>query len=214
MSAEPTISLQSVAKMTPTAFNQQGKKISYLLYADEYYFANWTDWVNDSSNSPNFNQKQNASKYENYVWKMECELVQVNNACGFLHPKHGAYWILANKEGEIAAVADVSTAVSNTVTMTKAQYDIWNGQYKAATVDVKEVIRPKLDGNCSVKSADGKTTTTVACANVVSNTSIADPYFQFFYCGGSRDFKFTCYKYQQIVSENGSPRFDTKTSGA
>ena len=29
----------------------------------------------------------------------------------------------------------------------------------------------------------------------VQNTSTADPYFQFFYCGGSRDHTYTCYKY-------------------
>ena len=120
MSAEPTISLSSVATMTATGFNGDSNTVKYLLYADDYYFANWTDWVNDTSNSPSYNQKQNASKFQNYVWKMYCKLQQANNACGFLHIKHGAYWILANTAGEIAAVSDVSTAVSNTVAMTKA----------------------------------------------------------------------------------------------
>ena len=32
--------------------------------------------------------------------------------------------------------------------------------------------------------------------SLLSNTSVNDPFFQFFYCGGSRDFIYTCYKYQ------------------
>ena len=31
--------------------------------------------------------------------------------------------------------------------------------------------------------------------SLLTNTSVNDPFFQFFYCGGSRDFIYTCYKY-------------------
>ena len=89
--------------MTATLFVTEDAIISYTLYADTFYFENWTDWVNDSLNSPNNNQLQNAANYENYVWKMYCELGAVGNACGFLHKTHGAYWIISNADGEIEA---------------------------------------------------------------------------------------------------------------
>ena len=49
-------------------------------------------------------------------------------------------------------------------------------------------------------------------ATWLSNTSINDPYFQFFYCGGSKDHTYTCYKYQRISSKDGEPRFDTDST--
>jgi len=148
--SEPTISLQTTATMTATGFTDDDQVISYLLYADDYYFENWTDWVNDSANSPNNNQLQNAANYSNYVWKMYCELEAVNNACGFYQQNQGAYWIVSNTDGEIAAVSDTSTATSNTVAMTKDEYSDW-------------------EGNLADFSSDN--------SSIISNTSIADPYF-------------------------------------
>ena len=47
----------------------------------------------------------------------------------------------------------------------------------------------------------------------VLNTSEADPFFNFFSCGGSRDFKYTCYKYMPAVTASGVLRFDPETTG-
>ena len=41
----------------------------------------------------------------------------------------------------------------------------------------------------------------------ISNNSENDTFFQFFYCGGSRDFLYTCYKYQPATGSDGNPRF-------
>ena len=69
-------------------------------------------------------------------------------------------------DGSIAATSAVSTVVSNTYKMKK------------------EVITAWLT-----------TPVTLSSTNAIPNTSVADPYFQFFYCGGSRDHTYTCYKY-------------------
>ena len=47
----------------------------------------------------------------------------------------------------------------------------------------------------------------------VENTSEADPYFNFFYCGGSRDHTFTCYKFMPATGADGLARFDTDSTG-
>ena len=46
----------------------------------------------------------------------------------------------------------------------------------------------------------------------VQNTSEADPFFNFFYCGGSRDHKYTCYKYMPAVGTDGDARFEAGAS--
>ena len=47
----------------------------------------------------------------------------------------------------------------------------------------------------------------------VTNTSENDPFFNFFYCGGSRDHEYTCYKYMPVTSADGNPRFDKDSTG-
>ena len=47
----------------------------------------------------------------------------------------------------------------------------------------------------------------------MENTSEADPYFNFFYCGGSRDHTFTCYKFMPTTGADGVARFDTDSTG-
>ena len=53
---EPNIVLANSAAMTDTGLNgtigDANFKMEYLLYADDSAFDNWTDWVNDSVNSP------------------------------------------------------------------------------------------------------------------------------------------------------------------
>jgi 1,2-phenylacetyl-CoA epoxidase PaaB subunit len=94
--------------------------------------------------------------------------------------------------GTIAAAAnDALTVVSNTYTMTKAQYSAW-----------------------SVTSDNMATTAAANKATALANTSVNDPYFQFFYCGGSQDHIYTCYKFQPTSGTDGKPRFDTDSSGA
>lgn len=83
------------------------------------------------------------------------------------------------------------TLESNTYTQTKAQYTAWS-----AETALKEL-------------SDSLTTE----ATAVLNTSEADPFFNFFSCGGSRDFKYTCYKYMPAVTASGVLRFDPDTTG-
>ena len=93
--------------------------------------------------------------------------------------------------GEIvSAASDAKTVVSNTYSMTAAQYTAW-----ALTTDTLPVA-----------AAANKMTH-------LTNTSINDPYFQFFYCGGSRDHIYNCYKLQPSSSTDGNPRFDKDSSG-
>ena len=69
--------------------------------------------------------------------------------------------------GEIVATSSIASTTSNT--------------YKLKATDITAWL-----------------TTPVALSGTafgIPNTSIADPYFQFFYCGGSRDHTYTCYKY-------------------
>ena len=121
---EPNIAL--VNSNTMTAFPAQGAvTMSYLLYADDSVFANWTDWVNDSASSPNAQQSTNASTYSNYVMKLKCVLAAVDNACGFVHSTYGAIFIASNTNGEIAATNPTTTVESNTYTFTNTKYNAW-----------------------------------------------------------------------------------------
>ena len=47
----PAITLVSNTAMVNTGHTET-IQFDYLLYSDDYYFENWTDWVNDSVNSP------------------------------------------------------------------------------------------------------------------------------------------------------------------
>ena len=186
MSSAPNIQLVNSDTMRVLS-DTTNAQIKYLLFSDDYYFDNWTDWVNDANNSPSYNMQQNAANYHNYVLKLYCELQQQDNACGLESKDKGAYMISStNAAGEIPAVSDTSTAESNTYSMTAAQTTTYVGA--ASNLDAAE-------------------------ATFRSNTSINDPFFQFFYCGGSRDHNYTCYKYQRVTSVDGEPRFDTSSSG-
>ena len=116
---EPIITLANSSTMTEINFNAD-IKMHYYLYADEYAFDNWTDWVNDSVNSPTQKNLDNASTFSNYVLKWKCELNKENQACGFKDENNGAIFINSNTAGEIAAVEDTRDVVSNTFVMTKA----------------------------------------------------------------------------------------------
>ena len=119
--------------------------------------------------------------------KFYCQLAKQNNACGIQHPSHGAIMIASDAaDGAIAANADTTQVTSNTYVMKKTEIEAW------------------LTNSLNLSST----------SYAVPNTSIADPFFQFFYCGGSRDHNYTCYKYQPRSSTDGNPRFDPGTSGA
>ena len=177
-----------------TAVANTDDKMSYLLYADNVEFETWTDWVNDPAQSPTANDLSNASNYSNYVLKISCNLFNtdssssMNNACGFRHSEHGAILIesRAADAGQIQSNDDPTLVTSNTYAFTK---DEW------ATVNT----------STSVFETD-------FVSNYVGNTSQADPFFQFFYCGGSVDHNFNCYKYQRATGEDGNPRFDTDST--
>ena len=183
----PTISLQSSQSMN-NIMGSTGTFVQYELYADMYSFENWKDWVTDSINSPTATEKENATKYSNYVLKFKCQLAQQQNSCGLKHPTHGGFLINSDAaDGSIAATTSKSSVVSNTYVMKKADLNTW------------------IDSPSNLVTTD---------SSYVANTSIADPYFQFFYCGGSRDHTYTCYKYQPVTGSDGDPRFDTNVSGA
>ena len=67
-----------------------------------------------------------------------------------------------NSDGSIEALADTRDVVSNTYVFTKAQYTAWKGDFTVE--DLSMVASDAVDE--------------------VENTSEADPYFNFFYCGG------------------------------
>ena len=164
----PEITLLNSQPMT-AVFTDTGAQFSYKLFADSFYFENWTDWVNDSVNKPTNTQKANAAAYSSYVLKFYCQLARQHNACGFKHAEHGAIFISSDDAaGQIVAEeGKTDQIVSNTYVMKKAEYTAW------------------------LASPANLSTTAFG----VLNTSTADPYFQFFYCGGSRDHTYTCYKY-------------------
>ena len=74
--------------------------MKYLLFADNSVFDNWTDWVNDSVNSPTQKNLDNAATFSNYVLKINCALTNMYNACGLKSASHGAIMIMSpNTEG-------------------------------------------------------------------------------------------------------------------
>ena len=177
MSSAPSISLYSVGTMVAESEWQVDNQFyfAYEIYADETMFYTWTDWVNDITSSPDNTQIRNAAEYQNYVLKIKCNFYDSpNDACGLAHPSKGAIMIEAGSSGSIDAVVDTSTAESNTYTLTNAQLAAWKAETTSATA-------------LSTKSSSEVT--------FRSNTSVNDPFFQIFYCGGSRDFVYTCYKY-------------------
>ena len=95
--------------------------------------------------------------------------------------------IASNAEGEIQAEADTRTVASNTYIFTKSQYTAWKDGAATNLADVTDVT-------------------------MVQNTSEADPFFNFFYCGGSRDHTYTCYKYMPAVGTDGDARFEAGSS--
>ena len=100
--------------------------------------------------------------------------------------------IEANAEGEIESVSDTSTVVSNTYVFKKAEYTTW--------FNLADDARTWL-------------ATSTTEVEAVQNTSEADPFFNYFYCGGSRDFTYTCYKYMPAVGVDGNARFDPEATG-
>ena len=88
-------------------------------------------------------------------------------------------------------MADTRDVVSNTYIFTKSQYTAWAADPSAAA-DLSSVASTAIDE--------------------VENTSEADPYFNFFYCGGSRDHTFTCYKFMPATGADGLARFDTDST--
>ena len=60
---------------------------------------------------------------------------------------------------------------------------------------------------------NGTPTTNLADSGyLVENDDYGDTFFQFFYCGGSRDHIYTCYKYQAAIASDGYPRFDSDST--
>ena len=129
----------------------------------------------------------NAAVFTNYMLKLECDLTAENDACCIFSASKGGFCVLDNNaKGEILASDDhVNGVVANTATFTKAEFEAWDTGSREA-----------------VEASD---------ATIINNNSVNDPFFQFFYCGGSRDHNFSCYKYQRSSSteKDGDPRFDT-----
>ena len=100
---------------------------------------------------------------------------------------HGAIMIVSNADGGIDSVEDTVDAVSNTYTMGQEDYVTW-------------------------KNLGAPETNLVDSGYLVENTIYADPFFQFFYCGGSRDHIYSCYKYQVAIGRDEYTRFDTDST--
>ena len=125
-------------------------------------FTNWTDWATDPAFSPTETQQENASRFSDYVLKIKCDLSVEGNACGMKSNADGVIMIASNTNGEISAVTPTSDAESNTYVMEQEQYVIW-----------KNEGTPEQN--------------LVETSYLIENTVYADTFFQFFYCGGSRD---------------------------
>ncbi len=117
----PEIKLQNTSTMVNVFTDET--KFKYLLYADDFYFQKFYDWVRDSNNKPNDNEKKSAAAYSSYVLKLQCELAQQYNACGFKSSGMVAIMIFSDTaNGEfVSAVKESKTVVSNTYSMTKDQ---------------------------------------------------------------------------------------------
>ena len=105
----------------------------------------------------------------------------MGRACCIASSNKGALCIVANDDGAIDAVSDTTTAESNTYALTESEWADF-----IALADADRVLPPHAD------ATDG---TDNEALYLVNNNSENDSFFQFFYCGGSRDFLYTCYKY-------------------
>ena len=118
MATEPTFNL--VVDYSYTTMVEVGESMvfGYVLYAEDDQFEAWTEWVNDSINSPTFKDEYNADNYSGYVIKVKCVAEEgstnYNNACCLMTSTTDAMggWCLLN-EGD---------ATFSTYSMTGAQY--------------------------------------------------------------------------------------------
>ena len=183
---EPNIILSNTQTAMVSVIDTDAIKMSYLLYTDSNTFNNWTDWANDSAFSQTETQKENASRFSDYVLKIKCELSVEGNACGMKSNADGTIMIASNSAGEVDSVSSTAEAESITYVLMQEEYVIW-----------------KNEGTPTQNLAD--------TSYLVENNVYADTFFQFFYCGGSRDHIYTCYKFQPAVSVDGYPRFDSNS---
>jgi len=72
MSTAPAISLFNINDMNIIKVDADTTLHEYLIYADDYEFYTWTDWVNDTTSSPDNNQLTNAAEFDPYVLKVKC----------------------------------------------------------------------------------------------------------------------------------------------
>ena len=110
---------------TITLINNEGmeliieNKFYYKLYADDDMFGRWRDWVTDSANSATvqYNQSQNAAKYEGYVMKWYCNTnvtTQQGSGCCIREPNMGTTCLINS-----------SATTADTYSLTKALDTIW-----------------------------------------------------------------------------------------
>ena len=114
-------------------------------------------------------QQENAARFSDYVLKIECELSAEGNACGLKSSADGAIMIASNAVGEIDSVSSTSETESITYVLLEEDYESW-----------------KNEGRPSQNLAD--------TSYLIENTVYANKFFEFFYCGGSRDHIYSCYK--------------------
>ena len=203
----PNIALSNSETMSSLGTHSTDYQSWYYLYADDYYFENWTDWVNDSLNSPTNRESQNAADFTNYVLKFKCKItgdatttsVNMGRACCIKSSAKGALCIVANEDGAIDAVADTTTAESNTYALIETEWDDF-----VALSDANRILSPNASATDTVDNE---------ALYLVQNNSENDTFFQFFYCGGSRDFLYTCYKYMPATDTQGNPRFEAGGKG-
>lgn len=90
MSTAPAISLYNINPMTIIKGDADNPLHEYLIYADDYEFFTWTDWVNDTTSSPDNNQLTNAAEFDPYVLKVKCTFTKEGDACAIGSSKCGA----------------------------------------------------------------------------------------------------------------------------
>ena len=66
-------SLKSDSNLNTLMYSEDVYDFKYQLYGDTNQYDLWYDWVTDSSNTPYYQEEQNADIYEGYVMKIRCD---------------------------------------------------------------------------------------------------------------------------------------------
>ena len=71
-------SLKSDSNLNTLMYSEDVYDFKYQLYGDTNQYDLWYDWVTDSSNTPYYQEEQNADIYEGYAMKIKCDFSETN----------------------------------------------------------------------------------------------------------------------------------------